>query len=232
MTTIRKIVTKAFRESGVIAVGSEPEAEEFAEGLDTLNTMLLTLFGHQLGEPLEDFYSPNLNENDAVSANYRIVLNDTSPTTIKLDEYPAAGARVAIIDNLRNLSTYPLTIDANGKRIDGGAVTTVSTAGANQIWFYRDDLAEWVSVGNIEANGNSPLPAEFDDFLVTMLAWRLNPRFGAQTSEATLEVLKTLQSQFSARYKQSRQMDSELGLLNLSYSNRRGTTLTNFNTGH
>src|SRR5688500_14625294 len=104
MTTIRKIITRAFRESGVIPVGSEPEAEEFAEALDTLNSMLNTLFGHQLGEPLEDFYSPNLNENDAVTANYRIVLNDTSPTTIKLEEYPAAGARVAIIDNLRDLA--------------------------------------------------------------------------------------------------------------------------------
>lgn len=230
--TIRKIITRAFRESGVVPVGGDVEAEEFEEGLETLNSMIGSLFGNQLGEPLRDYYPANISTNEEFPVNYRVVLNTSSPASIKLAAYPMPGARLAIIDNTRNLATYPLTINANGRKIEGVSSLVLSTNSQSTQWFYRDDLAAWVKITDLTANGESPFPPEFDDFLVTLLAYRLNPRFGAQTSDSSIEVLKRLQSQFKARYSQVLEQRSELALLQLGAGRNRGYYFDNFNTGH
>jgi hypothetical protein len=228
MSSIRQIINKAFREAGIVEVGESPEGAEFQEGLEALQDLYITFFGNEVGEPLEDFFATDLTEGRIVPVNYRLVLNDTSPTEIKLTEYPQPGARLAIIDHLRDLSAYPLTVDANGRSFEGDDIGTIATAGINRQWFYRDDIATWVRINDLDADDESPLPPEFDLLMITALAVRLNPRYGAETSQVTTELLNRARNQFAARYKQSREKPSELGLLNLTGRLYRGS---NFDRG-
>jgi hypothetical protein len=52
VTTLRDIVTDAFRECGITGVGLEPEADEFDEGLRRLQSIIKSVYGNELGEPL------------------------------------------------------------------------------------------------------------------------------------------------------------------------------------
>jgi hypothetical protein len=250
MTSIRQIVTDSYREDGILAVEEAPSAEQLTEGLRRLNSLYRSLFGNELGEPLktinygiagltnayakaEDLSSDV--DSMYLSSNYRVILNVDSVVTLFLNPNPQAGARVSIVDNGENLATYNLTLNGNGRQIEDTASVTLSTNGVSREWFYRDDLANWVRVTDLTADDDSPLPEEFDDFLVTLLAFRLHPRYGAQTSPEMTEVLKRMKKQFKARYRQSTEENSEIGLYRLPSTRnywQTGNNTTSFNKGN
>lgn len=234
MTTIRQIIIDAFREAGIIEAGEDPEAAQFEEGLRRLDRMVKSLFGNEFGEPLKTVnYGTNGLTNtyaiasdrssDIISSyvpgNLRIVFNVAAATTIFLAPNPQDGARFGVIDNKGNFSTVPLTINGNGRQIEDADTLTLSTDSINRQWFYRADLGEWMRLIDLDAADASPLPEEFDDLLITLLAFRLNPRYGAETSQDMVETLKRARSTFRARYKQVSEQSSELSLLRLSSRN-------------
>lgn len=251
MTTIRQLITDSLREAGIIEAGEDPEANEFEEGLRRLDRMFKSLFGNEFGEPLKTVnYGTNGISNaygiatdkssdidsTYVPGNLRIVFNISSATTIFLSPIPQDGARFGLIDNSGNFSTAPLTINANGRQIEGADTLVLNTDSINREWFYRADLGEWTRVIDLDPADISPLPEEFDDLLITLLAFRLNPRYGAETSSEMGDVMKRARRIFRARYKQQAEQSSELGLLRLTSYNGvwfySGLTTTNeFNRG-
>lgn len=230
MTTIRQIVTDAFREAGIVAVGDTPEADSLDEGVNRLNTLYRSLFSNELGEPLtainygkaglDNAYAKDEDVSSIIDATYvpsntRLMLNLDEAKTLYLPPNPQDGARVAVIDNGGNLATYNITLNANGRQIELTDTVVLSTNSLNREWFYRADLGNWVRVLDLDVDAQSPLPVEFDDFLVTLLAFRLNPRYGAETSQEMVEVLKRLRRIFRARYRQTHEQESEAALYRL-----------------
>lgn len=236
MTTIASIISSALRETNLIPLGVPPTTEQSTEAFGLLSTIVAGVLGNEAGENLvpfplgqNDINSPRgypwwaneLPGNVFVPFNSRIMLNLTAPGLVNLHPMPHDGARMGIVDVSQNLAEFPLTINGNGRSIEGEADMVYETDGEIREWLYREDLGNWVVVSPLDPAGNMPWPAEFDDMFIIMLAMRLNPRYGQVMHPASVEALKVGMSKFSARYKQSTtQMPSEAGLLYLTSFNR------------
>lgn len=235
MTTIRQIVEDAYRESGIYANDDTVSSADFTEGLRRLNALFKGLFAAELGEPfltinygkagLSNTYAQDQDASSEIDSAYvpsnsRLILNISAPVTLYLPPNPRDGARFGIIDSGGNLASYNVTVDANGRRIETALSVVLNTNSLQRDWFYRGDTGNWVKTTTFVDGDSSPLPEEFDDLLVTYLAVRLNPRHGAQTSDELVEVLKRLRKIFKARYAQSSEQDSELGLQRLLSTKR------------
>ena len=164
-----------------------------------------------------------------VAANSRLMLDLTAAIDIYLTPSPMDGARFGVVDVAGNLATYNAVIRGNGRQIEGASSITLNTNATKTNWFYRGDLGNWVKVTALLASDQSPFPSEFDDYLTTFLALRLNPRYGATSSEEQVEMFKRCGRQLRARYKQTTEVGSEDSLVRLTW--RRYQTLPNFNLG-
>lgn len=227
-SSIRDLVTKGLREAGIVEVGGIPDAAEIEEGLDMLQGLFSSFFGNELGEQLMSLnygtsgltntyaiahdQSP-LVDNVYIPTNVRLVLNVDSNKTLFLCPTPMDGTRLAVIDNAGNLATNNVILSGNGRKIESADSVTLNTNGVNREWFYRADLGDWVKVIDLNLNDISPLPREFDDFMTTALAIRLNPRYGAQTSQEMGDILNRAKKQFRARYRQNVEMQVEDGMV-------------------
>lgn len=233
MGTIRQIITDAYREAGIIGIEETLDADKFTEGLRRFNILFDSLFENELGEPLTTVnYGQNgLTNNFAimedmsstiddlyVPSNHRLILNISAAATLFLDPNPRDGARFAVVDNSGNLATYNVTVKGNGRKIEAASNVVLSTNNLTREWFYRGDTGNWVKVTDFVDGDSSPFPSEFDDFLSMLLAVRLNPRHGAETSAEMIEALKRSRRAFRNRYRQGREVDSELGLTRLPSS--------------
>jgi len=245
MTTIRQIITDAYREGGLIQIGTMPEADQLDEGLRKLQSIVTQLLGNEAGEGFEtvvygtgagvNVYGQDQDKYDFINqyyvpSNVRLLVNTTSPKTVYLNPNPRAGARLSVQDVGGTFASGSFTLVGNGRKIDGGTQVVLSTANTNSQWFYRDDLSEWVKVTELEANDESPFPPEFDELLITSLAMRVNPRYQQQTSAETVQIYRQSKSQFRARYRQTEFVPSDVAQL---FWNRL-TTLDNnttFNRG-
>lgn len=248
MTTIRQLITDALRESGVVAVGDSPEAEEHEEALRHMQRLLDSLFGSELGEHLQSINygvaglsNPSALFEDAsmnidsfhIPENVRLILNVDADKTLYLHPNPMDGARLGIIDNGGNLSSNNIVLNGNGRKIEDAASVTLSTDALAREWFYRADQGKWVRVTDVAAEDESPLPRAFDDLLTTLLAFRLNPRYGAESGASLVTTLAEMRKRFRARYRQEIEHESEIGLIYLPSNRYAYYTLTNnrFNRG-
>lgn len=234
MTTIRQIITDAYREGGIIQIGTTPEAEQTDEGLRKLQSIVSELLGHEAGEGFMTVaygtgatanpYAQDHDRKDYIDAHYipsnvQLLVNSNSPQTVYLDPNPRPGARFSVIDVNGNFGTGNFTVHANGRNIDGGTETVLTENGAKEQWFYRDDLAQWTKVTNIDLDEESPFPSEFDEFLSISLAMRLNPRYQQQTAPETVQTWRRVKSQFRSRYRQTEFVPSDVArLLHGGYS--------------
>ena len=152
MTAASTLVTYAYRESNLIAVGGSPTTAESTEGLAVLNAYLVSLFGNELGEQLYEWPVPQPQRTAGTAADYpltpaaldlptsvylyppanvRIMSAVTSATTVYFPEAPCDGARMGYV-NLN--ATAALTLDGNGKLINtattnkAGSTITVTIA--------------------------------------------------------------------------------------------------------
>lgn len=228
MTLVSQIITDAYRQGDLIPLGLVPSAEQQTEALRYLNRLLQSSFGHEIGEPLEAFPVGNKNyerpsgypgysevpDNDwFLPKNQRAVLNLNEAVSIFLTPAPDDGSRFAITDAANNLDTNPLTIVGNGRMFEGQGSVTISTPGFSGEWFYRADLGNWLKVSPILTTDEFPVPSEFDEYYITMLAMRLNPAYSITLDPQSMEVLRRAKAQLQARYKQVIPVSSELGLI-------------------
>lgn len=230
MTTAQALVTDAFRELNVIPIGKEPSEAELAEGLSRLNNYIDSLFGATLGEYLRDWpitrlftapqfrptpLGPDLgrlanNVRPYPPLNARLVARLTTPKTIYAFPSPIDGAQLAVADAG---STAELTIDANGRRINGADSVSFTPSGVRR-WFYRADLAEWREITPLALEDESLLPAEFDDLFITGIAIRLAPRFGKRAAAETVAVQQAQAQKVKTRYAQT---EARLGVFDPTF---------------
>jgi hypothetical protein len=70
MTTAQAILQSVYREPNLIALADTPTSAELTEGLDRLNTYILSVYGYELGEPLQDWQCPAPQRTAPIAANY------------------------------------------------------------------------------------------------------------------------------------------------------------------
>lgn len=222
MTLISTIVTDAFRESNILPLGQVPNVNQGTEALRLLTQLFGAIYGSDAGEVLADwplgYYdqdNPYLNSDyhlpiDCLQQppiNQRLIVTNTAAITVYLTTKPQNGSRMAIVDPFNRLATVPVTLDANGRTIEGTPTILLNVAGTNREWFYRADLGTWMKLTDLTADDEMPFPADFDIFFSILLAMRLNPRYGRTIDAQTQVMLKSQRQDFVARYLQSRPLE-------------------------
>ncbi len=212
MTLISEIIQQGYRDSNTIPIGSTPTAAEIAEGLKRLQVIILSVLGMEAGEQLSPLPIGNNNVSQPtdyvpeppayLSLNVRLICNLVAATTLYLNPNPQDGSRLAVIDASGNFATYNLTLNGNGRNVNGGATDVRDTDNESVQFFYRADLGDWVEIGALAAADEMPFPVEFDDLFVVMLAMRLNPRNAQKLSEESAAMMERSRDQFRARYSQ------------------------------
>lgn len=232
MTTTSEIIKDAYRESNLIGIGAGVTDAQNDEALPRLTSLISGVYGLDLGERLVDWmvgYAGQTNPDQSWSqtdwvypiANSRILLNHTTSQTLYLPPAPENGARLQVIDVNSVLATYNITLDGNGRLINGVATETLSTAALNRTYMFDADVSGWVTVTGLALGDPMPFPTEFDDYFILKLAGRLNPRYGRSLSDLSLARLAELKEQMESRYRQKRTMPAQRAVLNISDPNRR-----------
>lgn len=219
MTLISSIIQDAYREANIIPLGRVPNANQITEALRLYNANIRSIYGNDAGEGLTDWplgtfgMEPGFTlpyTNDVIehpTGNLRLLVTNTEAKTLYLPLYAQDGARIAVADMFGRLATYPVTLDGNGRNIEGNPTLLLDTDNLFREWFYRGDLGDWVKISSLVSTDENPFPEEFDTFFIIGLAMRLNPRNGREMDDQTIAVFKSERRQFIARYLQSAPLD-------------------------
>ena len=229
MTDVRALVLGAYRENNLVPVGTEPNAAELVEGLRLFNSLVLSTFGFTVGLKLRDWRIAEQQRTGNVSRVYPLlpgsqlslvpqyplyppgnarIVWDGSPVTAYFPDTPNDGAVMGLVAASGVAAAADqgsLTLDGNGLKIAGADGTSyVSRAAVVPIrWFYRADLADWLTVEAKTIDGESLFPDELDDLWVCSLSIRLAPRYGKEIAPATVERVTTMKTMLRARYQQT-----------------------------
>lgn len=228
MTTLSVIINSAFREGNIVANGEVPTDAERTEALDILNNTIRAMYGHDLPIRFLEWVIPYPLATGAILADYpaqpiyrstiqanpevytypptgvrMLVSSLPSATTIYLPYDPYDGARMSYVDVGQDVT---LTISANGRYIEGASTKVIEpvVGGRNAPleWFYRADLADWINIAfPLGIDDESPLPAEFDDLLMTWLALRLTGRYRKEPDATTIARNQEMKTKLSQRYR-------------------------------
>jgi len=230
MTLVSEIITDAYRQSNLLAIGVSPTALQQEEALRYLNRLLKSVFGNEAGDPLTSFpigrghiqrpsgypWWDTVPDNDwYVPSDTRAMLNIDRSVDLWLNPAPCDGARFQAIDAGKNLSEFPVTIHGNGASIEDQFEIVLDTDGINQTWFFQADIANWVRYSPITSTDLFPFPEEFDDYFISLLAMRLNPSYGTMMDDQSKEIMRRSKSQLAARYTQIIPVRSEFGLIRM-----------------
>lgn len=220
MTVISSIITDAYREANVLPLRKVPDTEQIAEALRLYNGNIRSIYGDDAGEPLVDWPLGSFNVDEPgyidsrtpdliqrPSINSRLVATNTAALTVYLTPYPQDGARMGIADPFGRLATVPVTLDANGRTIEGASTLLLNANGTFAEWLYRADLGQWVRITALTQSSENPFPDDFDNFFIIGLALRLNPRYGRGIDEQSAMVFKAERRKFIARYLQSQPLE-------------------------
>jgi hypothetical protein len=209
MTLVSDIITRAFRKSNLIPLGNVPSTDQTAEALPQLNAIILSVVGNEVGDNFNDInintgqYDQSDRITNWVPNSSRLIFDLGEARTVILDPRPQDGQRFAVVDAGGNLGTFNVTLDANGRTIDGAATLVLNTNGLTQQWFYRADLGEWLTLATLVEADTMPFPQEFDPYFEIMLTMVVNPQYGQSLAPETIKQMVRLKSQLNARYSQT-----------------------------
>lgn len=236
MTYTPVIIKDAYREGNLRPIGKEPTADQSTEGLVLLNRLVAGVYGYEVGDPFFDWPVGTSDTVDTTSwtqnqwqyllPNVRLIALQNTAQTLYLPPDPDDGARLAIVDPGNRLAANPITLDGNGRTIEGTATKVLNTDGLDSIWFYRADRGGWVLLSTLTGDvaEEFPFPEEFDTYFITKLAMRINPRYGRAMDEQSAMALERALRQLRARYRQQQVIPADLGVLNLTSRFGRHTT--------
>lgn len=223
MAIASEVITAAYREGNLLSINASPTTAQQTEGLSRLNSLLPSVLGQEVGQELFSLtiggeYDQGDLLPDYLPENVRLVLNVAGAKTYKLHPNPYDGQRVAIVDAADNLTTYNVTLNGNGRKIEGAATKVLSTNGQTREWFYRADLGDWKPLTSLALTDSIPFPAEFDDYFIILLSMRLNPLYGQELQVTSAQWLQSMASRLEARYRRPRDIQDwgSLGLLGQS----------------
>lgn len=225
MTLVSDIIQQAYRDANLIPIGTDPSTNESAEALKRLQVLILSVLGVEAGEALTTLAVGNNNvsePSDLVPAppsylplNVRVVANLEGAEELFLNPNPQDGSRLAVIDASANFATYNLTLNGNGRKVDGATTDVLSTDSQSIQYFYRADLGDWKVITSLATSDEMPFPEEFDDLFVIMLSMRLVPRNSQPMSAESLAAMERSREQFRARYTQIINTPADIGVLNI-----------------
>lgn len=232
MSLASDIIQRAYRETNIIPLGGSPSTNQTTEALTHLNGLLLSTVRNEVGDPLEDLNIGGTYDQSSVTdfwvpENTNLVLNLSSPMTLFLTPYPRDGQLMSFIDVAANLETYNLTIDGNGRKIEGVTPLVLNTNGDSRLWMYRADTGNWTKIIALVSTDALPFPQEFETYFVTMLAMRLNPSYGQALASETLEMLKRARRQLTARYNPPKPILPDLDTRSFLTDNKTYSTTNN-----
>jgi hypothetical protein len=251
VTLISSIIADAYRESNTIPLGRAPNDNQVTEALRLYNQLLSSIYGDEAGERLEDWPLGNFGRESGAwnlpytdcrinhpTINMRLIALNEAAATVFLTTRPQDGSRMGVIDPFSRLADFPVTLDANGRTIEGALTLTLNDpTTVPREWFYRADLGDWVKLTDLLATDENPFPKDYDSMFGILLAMRLNPRNGRELDDLSLAVLKNGQRSFVNRYLQSRplEIDDSISwpfMSNQSYDTQRSFSSTQaFNRG-
>lgn len=221
-TTVQTIVTDALRESNLIPVGEAPGSDQSAEGLRLLNRIVSSVFGNEVGERLETWLVgtipslPNWTylQWQYLRSDFRVYVNSDSAQTLYMPAAPQDGDRISLIDVNGTFATYNVTLNPNGKQLEGVITNLVAnTNGFNRTWIYDADAGNWKKISPLTLTDAFPFPEAVEDAFVTSLALRLNPRYGRSLSPETNGAMVRGMRQLKARYRRKNPMPVSAALL-------------------
>jgi hypothetical protein len=96
-----------------------------------------------------------------------------------------------------------ITLNGNGRLINGAGTQQYATPVAGMEWLYRSDLGNWVPVQMLTITDQCPFPAKFDDFFISVLMKRLAPRYNKIVSNETQAVALAMLDKIRAQYRQA-----------------------------
>lgn len=241
MTTVYEVIYQAFRESDLIDETEHPTPTQANEGLSRLNGILDSVLGYEVGEQLLDWslgdygetYTESTREIPPIETrppiNSRLIVQGSGAQTVYLYPQPRDGSRMGILDPHSLLSARNVTLDGNGRLIEGAATLVLSTNGLSREWMYRADQGNWVRVTTItDMSADMPYPAMFDDFFITSLAMRLNPRHSIASDPSTIQRMERMKGKLRARYRQTQEAGLEYPLIHRRFNR---SISSDFNTG-
>ncbi len=214
MRLVSDIIFSAYRDANSVSINATLSPAEQAQGLSRMQSLVASIFGNEIGENLNDWplgnygrdpqYSINLDPEMLVRPriNSRLIATAEEARTVYMPGYPSDGARTALIDPYARLAAYPVTLDGNGRTIEGVATLALNTNSLSRVWLFRGDLGDWVRVTDLGSFSQMPFPTEFDDYFILSLAMRINPTFGRSMSPESAKRFRQQQQQIYARYAQ------------------------------
>lgn len=233
MALVSQIITDAYQYNNIVALSAIPNAEEQAKALRYLNRIFKSIFGNEVGEPLQvqtlgalptvqecDVYSDALKAPYILAHNPLLVCRLTGPQTVYLPSQPSDGERLQVQDITGVFGVSSLTVNGNGRTIEGALSLVLNTPNLRREWFFRADLGDWVRVSGLLLTDVFPLPEEFEEYFITMLALRLGASEDIDLNSQLQFVLKDVLKKFRARYKQKHSINSEAGLVRTVWNNR------------
>jgi hypothetical protein len=232
MTTTLEIMTSGMRESNLIGIGEALTALQIAEALPRLQSLVSSVFGKDVGENFVDW--PIGKENVSMAwpnglnawtqrewsyprTNSRLLLNSIAAQTIYLPKNPDDGSRIAVVRISQELATHPVILDGNGRLVENAISLALNdNLTAARTLMYEALTGNWIRVTDLTEGGEFPFPVEFDDFFITKLAMRLNPRYGRAVAAESGARLNEMLGQLKARYRQKQDMPADSAVLRTS----------------
>lgn len=165
--TLQQIINRAYR---LMQVTRDPTADEIADGLETLQLLLVDLFSGGMGGLWRDV---------DISADYTAKPND----------------RIRILDGYSVTITLP-EVDEDQDQIEDGEggwryppprqFSRVLVNGTAQAFYlYSKNMSDWVSLLGLTTASDNPLGRIYDLGLAAMLAVELAPEFDGKIAPQT-----------------------------------------------
>lgn len=126
-----------------------------------------------------------------------------TPETIFFPEAPDDGSRIGLIQGATGSNGVVLTLDGNGRLIDGAPTFQVTSPITHMRWLYRADLGDWRPMAQLLGTDEMPFSEDMDQFFVAALAIRFAPSYDKTVSAATAQAYKDGLSAFRSRYRQA-----------------------------
>lgn len=214
--TSSDIITRCYREGNLIPIGKTPTPAEVTETLGVYQSFVSSLIGNDIGQlsaPWEAPPSPTsqapsryplypqrdwgiTNQTDRTvwrnpPPNVNIITNAGAGGVLYFPPTPPNGARMAFINVGGDLPQFPITISGNGRLVEGSPTLLINAQPTGPIlWFYRDDTANWTRITDLLIDSASPLPPQFDDFLISSMSIRRGPAYNKEPAAATVATAK------------------------------------------
>jgi hypothetical protein len=184
VTVISLLITDAFREGNILPLGKAPTDNQVTEALRLYQQNIRSIYGGDAGENLTDwplgsfaYDEPQLSSLSHADC----IQRPRSTNRADRDEHRSAQDRLfdAVPAGWRSHGDcgpvwpargFPVTLDANGRTIEGNPTVVLNVNGTFQEWFYRADKGNWVKLTSLSSR--MKIRSRMISIFSSFAAWR------------------------------------------------------------